>query len=103
MAVMKVMKEYDRHFYEVQQQSENGKWYRVAQSGYIEGGNDKLMLADALDGTRKRIRWAKGLEGFLPSELCHVGPLRIVRVHKRVQELDFDVKQALRVTRVASK
>lgn len=103
MVAMKVTKEYDRHFFEVQQQNENGKWYRLAQSDYIEGGNEKAMLQSVFGASRDRINWSRGLEGFLPSDLLRIGSLRLVRVHKRTQVFDLDVKKALRVTRVASK
>lgn len=100
---MKVEKEYDRHFFEVQQQGENGKGYRLAQSDYIEEGNEKEMLQNALEQSKKRISWSRGLEGFLPSELLRIGKLRIVRVHKHTQVFDLDVKKALRATRISSK
>lgn len=100
---MKVIKEYDRHFYEVQQQGENGKWYRMASSDLIEDGNDKEMFKQVLEKTRDRIGWARGLEGFLPSELLRVGALRLVRVVRNNKVFDFDVKKTLRSLKVTSK
>lgn len=100
---MKVTREYSKHFYEVQQQSENGKWYRLAQSDYIEDGNEKAMLQNVLEACKQRISWTRGLEGFLPSELLQVGALRLVRIQKHVQVYEgFDVKKALRVVRKGS-
>lgn len=100
---MKVEKEYDRHFFEVQQQGENGKWYRMVSSDLIEDGNEKEMVQNVLEAARKQIGWTRGLEGFLPSELLRVGALRLVRVHRNNKVLSFDVKKALRAIKISSK
>lgn len=100
---MKVEKEYDRHFFEVQQQGENGKWYRMVSSDLIEDGNEKEMVQNVLEAARKQIGWTRGLEGFLPSELLRVGALRLVRVHRNNKVLGFDVKKALRAIKISSK
>lgn len=101
---MKVTKEYERHFYEVQQQGESGKWYRLVSSDLIEDGTDeKEILKGVLEKARKQISWTRGLEGFLPSDLLRVGPLRLVRVVRHNKVFDLDVKKALRSTRIASK
>jgi len=62
MVVMKIEKEYDRHSYEVQQQGENGKWYRLVSSDRIENGNDKEMVQIALENAAKQISWARAMK-----------------------------------------
>lgn len=103
MVVMKIEKESDRHFFEIHQQGENGKWYRMVSSDLIEGDNEKDMFKQVLESARERIGWTRGLVGFLPSELLHTGKLRLVRVHRHNKIFEFDVKKALRATRVSSK
>lgn len=103
MVVMKVEKEYNRHFFEVQQQSENGKWYHMVSSDVIEDDNEKDMFKQVLEKARKQISWTRGLEGFLPSDLLRVGTLRLVLVHRNSKVLDLDVKKTLRSIRISSK
>lgn len=101
MAAMKVTKEYDRHFFEIHQQSENGKWYRMVSSDLIEDGNEKLMFKQVLDKARQQVNWSSGLRGFLPDDLLRVGKLRLVLVHRHNKVFDLDVKKALRTLKIS--
>lgn len=103
LAVMKIEKEYDRHFYEIHQQGENGKWYRLVSSDPIEDGNDKEMFKQVIDKARQQVNWSSGLRGFLPDDLLRVGKLRLVRVHRHSVVYALDVKKIMRSVRISSK
>lgn len=93
---IKIIETYERDFLEVQEQGHDGKWRRVCSSPSLVEHSESECLNAAL----KSVEILKGgldkLEGFLPSDLCRVGKLRLCRVKRHVEITDFDVKLALR-------
>lgn len=93
---IKIIETYERDFLEVHEEGHDGKWRRVASSPSLAENSE----AECLNEVLKSVGIIKGgldkLEGFLPSDLCRIGKLRLCKVKRHVEVSDFDVKLALR-------
>lgn len=96
MKKLKTVETYERDFLEVHEEGHDGKWRRVASSPSLVEYTEPECLNEVL----KSVEILKGgldkLEGFLPSDLCRVGKLRLCRVKRHVEVTGFNVKLALR-------
>lgn len=96
MKKLKTVETYEREFLEVHEEGHDGKWRRVCSSPSLADHPEDECIREVLKSTEILKGGLDKLQGFLPSELCRIGKLRLCKVKRHVEVTNFDVKLALR-------